>query len=474
MPSQNQNTMLLLHPSDVDPIPFLSRLTGSPVDNDPQPTDGADVNWTIDNKYYNADITIHPAPLGRSLDDTGTLMSNWRDVEVVVYIFEKVSSLSLPPKLIRLLSTPRDIALAIRTIPNTAANDEDGHDNGNDAVQVDEMFEEIGMEFIDEVNPMTEEDDERPMEPLEVIRQTLQTHMWPNMTRKPLNIATTSQIPSTISPSSSATSSLNTHIFPETFGTASGNTVPPIGPSGSSFPGLDELRAEIFKADYGDIDRLDKLDDEFGFGGAEPSQDEYARLDEWLDSDDEEDQGQAVYEALEDDADDNGAPSAPQNGSNDAFEHGSASNTPNSHGIADPSDQNGVHASGPSTNREGDWLDNDDTKFDPILSDLPSRAPSALPNIEQKERQEGFEDDFDDFAEYQSGPSNPARRPDLEDPTLALDPTPLLLHLQSVRAELAGVVDEDERRVRAGKEVQQILASLGVGDMGDDLGLDDI
>lgn len=47
-------------------------------------------------------------------------------------------------------------------------------------------------------------------------------------------------------------------------------------------------------------------------------------------------------------------------------------------------------------------------------------------------------------------------------PPLPLDPTPLLLHLQSIRAELAGLEDEDERRVRAAREVGGLMRSLGV------------
>lgn len=73
-----------------------------------------------------------------------------------------------------------------------------------------------------------------------------------------------------------------------------------------------------------------------------------------------------------------------------------------------------------------------------------------------------FEDDFADFAPFQSAPQ-PVR------PTSGvgegLDPTPLLLHLQNVREELAGL-DEDTRRERAGREVESVLMSLGLGGLG--------
>ena len=71
----------------------------------------------------------------------------------------------------------------------------------------------------------------------------------------------------------------------------------------------------------------------------------------------------------------------------------------------------------------------------------------------------GFDDDFDDFAPFQSPPPK-------ADGLLSMDPTPLLLHLQSVRAELAGVGDEDQRRIRAGREVERVMRDLGMGGMG--------
>ncbi|WWC67570.1 uncharacterized protein I206_101479 [Kwoniella pini CBS 10737] len=462
MISSHENTILLLHPATVNPSSFLSRLTNSVIDDTAE-----DITWKIDNKYYTANVTIQAIPLDKSSDEF--LIPTWRDVDVIIYTFEK-TPVSSPPTLIKLLSTPRDIALAIRTVPSLTMDteyqegDEGVSEETGDALQMEEISEEIGMEFIDEVNHLTEDDDERPMEPLEVIRQTLQTHIWPNMARKPLNVASTSQIPTTISPSSSTSSSPRTHAFPETF-QASININPPIGPSGSSFPGLDELRAEIFKADYGDIDRLNKLDDDFGFSGLGPSQDEYTRLEEWLDSD-EEGGDLDDYQSIQDDVN----AIDPDNIGETALD----SEPPRPPNVETYIDTNENDAGQLSNIQEGDWQDEDDMKFDPILSDLPPKSTRTIQKNEEIENKEKFEDDFDDFAEFQDGPSVSSRNPNLEDPTLSLDPTPLLLHLQSVRAELAGVTDEDERRVRAGKEVQQILATLGLGEMEDDLGLEEM
>ena len=101
-----------------------------------------------------------------------------------------------------------------------------------------------------------------------------------------------------------------------------------------------------------------------------------------------------------------------------------------------------------------------------------------------------FEDNFDvsPSASTNKTAKSGTRKPRKANPTangpsdtssnfapLPLDPTPLLLHLQSIRAELAGVEDEDERRVRAAREVGGLMRSLGVEgwDEGDLEGLDD-
>lgn len=79
---------------------------------------------------------------------------------------------------------------------------------------------------------------------------------------------------------------------------------------------------------------------------------------------------------------------------------------------------------------------------------IPNATPTAAANA-------GFEDDF--------GPD-----PSGDASSIPLDPTPLLLHLQEVRAELAEVEDQDERRLRAGREVARLMQSLGMGgDFGD-------
>lgn len=279
------------------------------------------------------------------------------------------------------------------------------------------------------------------MMPLDIIRQTLQTHLWPGMSRKPLH--TSSQMPAS-APSSTTSSrapSPEHAQFDVTFN-------PPVqdrkgdGEQGEGnsekkrmgqFPDLQELVAQMYSADFAAVDSFDKFD-EFSTGleslslaergtyvsldDMELSQDndDHQNLEEWLDEDEERMESKSI----------------------------------------EIEEKNG------RTSREvEDQLHQDSDQFDPVFE----------PNLSNHEPQPpGFQDDFTDF---QSAPPPPSSTGSA---TLALDPTPLLLHLQSVRAELAGVEDEDERRVRAGREVAHMLKTLGleVGVDDDDLGLDDI
>jgi hypothetical protein len=136
-----------------------------------------------------------------------------------------------------------------------------------------------------------------------------------------------------------------------------------------------------------------------------PGEEEYARLDAWLD-DDDDDETRAGFAPLDDDGED----------------------------IDDRPDA--------ITNEQND---------DNALSGSRPRAMGRT-----------FDDDFDDFAAFQSAPPGP---PTLHGGQhLTPDPTPLLLHLQSVRAELAGM-DEEERRTRAGQEVARVMRDLGFDDI---------
>ena len=288
------------------------------------------------------------------------------------------------------------------------------------------------------------------MSGLETVRQTLMTHMWPNMIRKPLgtrenpSIAAIEHDSALSSPregdgqsSSAITSPIRAH-FPMTFESS------PAGPSWQrldrsimlsgdgdihdsvAFPGLDELKAQIQLADleefeksgmFGRRGRLDAMDEDWD--DVEPGAEEYARLDEWLDADELQDMSTAL----------------------------------------DDQEGLGVEDEIEASAFDEDVLDVKDGERQ--LEEGPSERSSGQDH-------DAFEDDFDDFSAFQSAPVNPTSR---NDGLLSLDPTPLLLHLQNVRAELAGVSDEDERRVRAGKEVARVMRDLG---MGGDLGLDDL
>lgn len=80
------------------------------------------------------------------------------------------------------------------------------------------------------------------------------------------------------------------------------------------------------------------------------------------------------------------------------------------------------------------------------------------------ERNHQFEDDFGPLpAEEEENVRELAD--DMAGLGPGLDPTPILLHLQAVRAELSLVEDEDERRLRAGEEVARVMRDLGLGEV---------
>ena len=279
------------------------------------------------------------------------------------------------------------------------------------------------------------------MTPLETVRQTLMTHMWPKMVRKALRIRENPSLPtdsmledpiSITPPTRSQLDDLSSS-FPVAFDPAiAGPSRLPSGGLGPSrfdderardtaFPDMEELRRQVAMAEFGQdglisggrLASLDRLEDELDFG---PDSEEYAKLDEWL-------------QVGEDDFDD---------------EFGDL-------GMVLPHED--------ETNGEGDRLRgvSSHEQTNPTSEDVP-REDDHVP---MDTGQHGFEDDFDDFSAFQSGQG------DLQ----SVDPTPLLLHLQNVRAELAGVTNEDERRVRAGKEVTRLMRDLG---MSDGLGMDDL
>lgn len=349
------------------------------------------------------------------------------------------------------MDRPKDIALAIRVSHSAEANQPSPKGISDTDVDIEELFEEVGLEFIDEDAPPQDDDERREslaqllgectdfqiaISPLETIRQTLMTHMWPDMVRKPLNRRDNPEFPgdSDVDDSDNDDQALNAG-GPSRFPTVFNTTSAEIAQHGAEeFPGLDELKAQL------QLDNLDRFDNSRGlarlemmedlmYGGLDedlaggPGPEEYARLDDWLDEDDEGDEfGFAPLDDGEEGDD-----------------------------LAD-----GAGPDAQSTSEEHN-----------VVDDRRTRQPEFQPAIDglDGDGDDGFEDDFDDFAAFQSAPQE---RPRGTVGSLSLDPTPLLLHLQSVRAELAEVGDEDERRVRAGREVARVMRDLGLGDDLDD------
>lgn len=284
------------------------------------------------------------------------------------------------------------------------------------------------------------------IDPLETVRQTLMTHMWPTMRRKPAARSTAgpearllpSSSPSGARPEPQRARTMEYALFPVTFD--SGTPARPVGPA-SDFPMAEGYEAVAQEPGLGgeDDEEDEEGDGEFGdFAG--PGDEEYARLDEWLDGEEEEmpvvhtRAGEASVERAEGgEQEDSASPGA-----------GTGSGT-------------GASAAGAGTTENE------------VEKEAPNGRAEATPATEAATESAGFDDDF---GPTPTAPPEDADVPSANDDRLPLDPTPILLHLQNVRAELADVDDEDERRVRAGAEVARLMRSLGLG--GDDLGLDEL
>lgn len=191
-----------------------------------------------------------------------------------------------------------------------------------------------------------------------------------------------------------------------------------------AFPDLGELRAQVEESRSRATEDDSDLDDTDADEAREPGAEEYARLDEWLDEDDDE-LGRDFMPVL-------------------------------------------IGQEGASLPLEDEAGPSQSPSAGTVTRDPATRAAVAA--------EEQFDDDFDDFAAFQSAPSGPSKpRADATaGGVTGLDPTPLLLHLQAVRAELSGVENADERRARAGKEVLRVMRDLGMGGGLEEDDLDDL
>ena len=74
---------------------------------------------------------------------------------------------AVPATVVKLLmAEPRDVALAIRIAPSLDSEEQDGLERSRPVVEssweaLEEMFEEVGMEVINEAHQEVEDDDER-------------------------------------------------------------------------------------------------------------------------------------------------------------------------------------------------------------------------------------------------------------------------------------------------------------------------
>ncbi|RXK42174.1 hypothetical protein M231_00531 [Tremella mesenterica] len=552
-------TILVLH-AHPDPLPFLSRLTSASIicPDVALNEEKTCLPWKIDNKYYTANVNLSVVPVG-----SASSVGNTEGIQVIIFLFENLPD-KLPPELSKLMRVPRDIALAIRlsttskgtSVGKSVAQEDIGTKLGEAQEltsaeeeerweAVEEMFDQLGMELLDETR--VDEDDERPIPIHERVRETLMTHMWPNMSMKPRPRPNFNPSVSSLHPSSSSSSSqpLNApqpaksqypimeddqddDTFPTKFNPPL--RVPthqpslPLSPGSAEFPDISELKAALgfshntkdhipsaaryspgafggdvldapgYVPDKGgekplvlvqpegmrlsfDLDEDEDEDEDLEVVG--PGEEEYARLEDWLEEDDDMFGPVPAVQRQEDwlDMDDRvfspiiasiGLPkdlSSPHR--SELYDHPSLVN--NQSRNVENDDQNIArvkHVSQenlPSVPKPD--LKQDLSKEQPSVSQSPPKFNSQLPQPPkpQENQQEspidaqGFEDDFANFI---SAP--PAREIPLQIP---LDPTSLLTHLQTVRAELS-ILGEGERRERAAKEVVRVMRGMGV-DMGE-------
>lgn len=126
------------------------------------------------------------------------------------------------------------------------------------------------------------------------------------------------------------------------------------------------------------------------------------------------------------------------------------------------------------------WLGDDGGQVPNITADQKAwpageTGPSSAPRGAEPSAAAGVDGFEDDFGPFRSSASQIDRQPDIE-PDLDLDEQvnleAILDQLNRTREELGMVENEDEQRVRAGKEVERLLGMIGM-DLGDDEELDD-
>ena len=120
--------------------------------------DEAIIPWSIDNKYYTAEVLFLPVDIS-PIAEAGVPRC-----DVLIYVVGEVPR-SIPPALVKaVVDEPKDISLAVRTSRSsdpTESTDTHEPQGAQDAQEFDtEVFDEVGMDFVDE-QARPEDDDER-------------------------------------------------------------------------------------------------------------------------------------------------------------------------------------------------------------------------------------------------------------------------------------------------------------------------
>ncbi|KAJ9105210.1 hypothetical protein QFC20_004345 [Naganishia adeliensis] len=149
-------SLLIIHAPTTNPTPFLDAL---PVQ---------DTTWEINNKYYTArvNVLVHP------------LEAPWQgESEAVIYLYDSDPT---PPEQLQdiIRRTEPELRFAIR-LPSSSS-DSDGHDSEAE----EDAWDGRGIEYVDLSRLHASEDADGA---INAVRDSLQTILWPGMTRKPLH-----------------------------------------------------------------------------------------------------------------------------------------------------------------------------------------------------------------------------------------------------------------------------------------------
>ncbi|KAJ9098125.1 hypothetical protein QFC21_004454 [Naganishia friedmannii] len=463
------------------------------------------VEWHIDNKYYTARVRflIHEYDQDPQEDEKEAATGNTlKDVPAVIYAYTLSNHVPLPRTLLDSISAASpELSFAIR-IPHARpfTSDEtiaEKEEEAYDPVVEEELMDEAGMEYIDFTSLYNPTPKLRgamdfaaqptiPTTSREALRQfcdSLQTIMWPSMRRKELpsvrgrrnQAEAAAAVPSAgertamMSPDVLAPPATLTSVLPSSSTSSQGDGFPVLFPTPTSPTTATPNRtlasspAQSLKKERRNPGTTHHPVNPFDLS---PSAEqallvrENEELEAWLNTEDVRGGPDGCVPDSRD----------PGLTSHDKKNAGKEEEVTEGQGFDDDFSSWDIRKLvDQALVGVGDDADDDD---DDEFSAFQSAAPrGTIPYAPAPHTTHNHKNDDDDHylalsaervSSHPNDDTNDFNNDSDDDLGIPLDPRALLNHLQSLRAELAGVQDEDERRARAGKEVVDILKGLGI------------